>query len=210
MTSPRRFEQDLPALLADLYVGGTPDYRDDLLGQTARTPQRPAWTFPERWLPVDLSARRVPFAPIPWRAIAVATLILVVLAAALFAVGSAQHRVPAPFGPAANGPLLYSDGDDILVRDTLTGQSRVVIGGSSADSAPGTSPDGEWFAWRRLTGSSSEILMAARADGSDAHVVVNGPLIDDWETWSPDSRHLAVINRLNDGQRTLAIISVED
>ena len=31
MTSPRRFEQDLPALLADLYLAATPDYRDDLV-----------------------------------------------------------------------------------------------------------------------------------------------------------------------------------
>lgn len=36
MTTPRRFEQDLPALLADLYLAGTPDYRDDIVRQTAR------------------------------------------------------------------------------------------------------------------------------------------------------------------------------
>ena len=46
MTSPRRFEQDLPALLAGLYLAGTPDYRDDIVQQTARVRQRPAWTFP--------------------------------------------------------------------------------------------------------------------------------------------------------------------
>ena len=36
MTSPRRFERDLPAILGDLYLAGTPDYRDDLVRQTAR------------------------------------------------------------------------------------------------------------------------------------------------------------------------------
>ena len=83
MTSPRRFEQDLPALVSDLYGGGMmPDYRDDILRTTVGTRQRPAWTFPERWLPVDLAARRWPIRPLPWRTLAVALLIL--LLAALF------------------------------------------------------------------------------------------------------------------------------
>jgi hypothetical protein len=51
MNSPQRIEQDLPALLADLYLAGTPDYRDDIVRETARVRQRPPWTFPERWLP---------------------------------------------------------------------------------------------------------------------------------------------------------------
>ena len=31
-----------------------PDYRDDLIRRTARTRQRPAWTFIERWLPMSV------------------------------------------------------------------------------------------------------------------------------------------------------------
>ena len=34
--------------------GPMPDYRDDIVRQTARMRQRPAWTFPERWLPVSV------------------------------------------------------------------------------------------------------------------------------------------------------------
>ena len=48
MTTAQRFEHELPELLADLYVGGMPDYRDDLLRRTGATRQRPAWSFPLR------------------------------------------------------------------------------------------------------------------------------------------------------------------
>ena len=72
MTSPRRFEHDLPVLLADMYFAGTPEYRDDLVQQIARVRQRPAWTVPERWLPMDLATKALPGATrIPWRIVGV-------------------------------------------------------------------------------------------------------------------------------------------
>ena len=80
MTSPRRFEQDLPALLADLYLAGTPDYRDDLVQHVARVRQRPAWTFPERWLPVELVTSRVGTTRMPWRQIGVLALLAALMA----------------------------------------------------------------------------------------------------------------------------------
>ena len=70
MTSPRRFEADLPVLLADLYLTGKPHYRDDLLRLTARTPQRPAWSFPERWIPMQIATRLAPAAQLPIRRLA--------------------------------------------------------------------------------------------------------------------------------------------
>ena len=71
MTSHRPFELDLPVLLDDLYFAGTPDYRDDLVQQIARVRQRPAWTFPERWLPMDFATKAMPGAPrIAWRIVA--------------------------------------------------------------------------------------------------------------------------------------------
>ena len=47
MTSDRRIERDLPDLLDDLYMTSAPTYRDHILQQTARTRQRPAWSFVE-------------------------------------------------------------------------------------------------------------------------------------------------------------------
>ena len=60
MSDVRHFERDLPELLADLAVPVVPSYRDDIVQLTADTRQRPAWTFPERWIPVDTTLRRIP------------------------------------------------------------------------------------------------------------------------------------------------------
>ena len=60
MTSEARFERQLPAILEDLYLGPSPDYRDEVLATAVRTRQRPAWTFPGRWLPMDITTRTIP------------------------------------------------------------------------------------------------------------------------------------------------------
>jgi len=49
MTPIDRFERDLPIALTDLAEEPTPDYFIDILGQTARSRQRPAWATPGRW-----------------------------------------------------------------------------------------------------------------------------------------------------------------
>ena len=100
MTVDQRFERTLPDVLADLYLGPTPDYRDDLLSQTARTSQRPAWTFPERWIPMaDLASRPAYIPRVSWRTIAVALVILALLiAGTVVFVGSRQPRLPLPSG----------------------------------------------------------------------------------------------------------------
>ena len=57
----------------DLAMGPYPDYIDDVLATTAQRRQRPAWTFPERWLPMVDVARQPVLAPrLPWRAISLA------------------------------------------------------------------------------------------------------------------------------------------
>ena len=136
MTTDQRFERDLPDLLADLYLGSTPDYRDDVLARTSRTRQRPAWTLPERWLPMDILERRRLLAPnVPWRALAVIGLIGLLLAALLAAYAGTRPRLPAPFGPAANGVILYAKDGDIYVRGA-SGAARVLIGDKARDEAP--------------------------------------------------------------------------
>ena len=51
MSSDRRFEQELPGLLDDLYMGPMPTYRERVLHQTARTRQRPAWCIHRKVAP---------------------------------------------------------------------------------------------------------------------------------------------------------------
>jgi hypothetical protein len=80
MNAPRHSEAELRAMLADLYPAATPTYRDDILGRTARTRQRPGWSFLERWLPMTLTLRRPVLATPIWLLLGMA-LVLALLAA---------------------------------------------------------------------------------------------------------------------------------
>ena len=104
MNRPENLERDLTAWLADTATPRVPDFTDDILWLTARTRQRPRWSFPEWWLPrrvLTLGRRRL--RPLPWRTIGLlAVLALLIVAAVAFYVGS-QPRLPPPFGLAANG-----------------------------------------------------------------------------------------------------------
>src|SRR3954453_18032057 len=191
MTSPRWFEQDLPALLTDLYVGGMPDYRDDLFQATARVRQRSAWSFLERWIPMDVAVRRLPSTPLPWRAIALVALIAVVLAATLFAVGS-RPRIAPPFGPARNGPLAYTHGGDIFIRDSIDAPERMLMGANGkVNSFWGWSPDGSKMLFYR-TSSGLDFLFVADADGSHESQILREPITNSQSAWAPDGRTVSV------------------
>ena len=115
MSANDRFERRLPVILDSLAPTRAPEYFDDILGQVDRTRQRPGWTFPERWLPVSALTNRLAVTPrIPMRAaIAVMLLIVGLVVGALLLAGSRQ-RVPAPFGPAANGQIMFIDEDGAI------------------------------------------------------------------------------------------------
>jgi Tol biopolymer transport system component len=205
MTSARRFERDLPELLTDLYVGGLPDYRDDIVRSTAATRQRPAWTFLERWIPVDLAMRRLPIRPLPWRTLAVALLILILAAAALLVAAGAQHRVPPPFGPARNGPLAYNRGDAIYARDTVDGPERVLVGGEGGPVGfAGFSPDGTRMLFTRTMGGS-DYLFVAGADGRGERKILSSALHDAYIAWAPDSRTVAIGDEVDFVRKVLLV-----
>jgi Tol biopolymer transport system component len=205
MTSTRRFEQDLPALLDDLYVAGTPDYRDELVAQTAGIRQRPAWTFPERWLPMDLATRRLPFASVPLRALIALALILILAAAALLLTVGSPHPLPAPFGPARNGPLAYMQSDAIYARDTVDGPERVLIGNEGGKvSYAGFSPDGTRMSFTR-TVAGSDYLFVADADGRAERKILAAALHDAYITWAPDSRTVAVSDEIDSSRKVMVV-----
>ena len=117
--------------LDEIAAPSRPDYLDDIFQVTARTRQRPRWTFLERWLPMDTAVvRPAGRFRMPIRALAI-LLILALLAAAA---GGRLRRLAAP-DPGAVRPggqrlLAYGSGGDLYVRDSLSGAPRVLVGGA--------------------------------------------------------------------------------
>ena len=102
-----RLERRLPEVLTELSLPSTPDYVDTLLSRTARTPQRPGWSFPERWIPVSTITSALPVRrPISLRPLIVfAVLLALIVASIAFYVGSRPR--PAPLtGLARNGAVV--------------------------------------------------------------------------------------------------------
>ena len=197
MSSDRRFEQELPSLLDDMFMGPMPAYRDHVIQQTARTRQRPAWTFLERWLPMVDVARQPIFAPrLPWRTIGLGLLLLALLVALLAAlvVGS-PPKLPAPFGIARTGLVAYANGGDIYTVDPVTGTGSAIVTGPATDLNPHWSRDGTRIAFERKVdgGGGASLLFAARRDGSDVVRLTREPLqaIDDYR-FSPDGKEILI------------------
>ena len=173
MTSDRRFERDLPDLLAELAPRAMPDYRDDIVRQTARMRQRPAWMFPERWLPESvISTRAFAAPPTRWRVVGVVVLLLLALAVGLAVLAGSRPKAPAPFGRAANGLVAYETGGDILTADPVTGVAKALVSGTQMDLRPVFSRDGTHFVFERTTDRYMPgRLIVARSDGTDLVVV---------------------------------------
>ena len=197
MSPDRRFEQELPGLLDDLYLGPMPTYRDHVLRQTVRTRQRPAWLIPERWLPmVDIAGQPVLVRRLPWRTIGLVVLLmaLLVVALAALAVGG-RPNLPPPFGPAANGLVAYASGGDIHTVNPVTGASTVIVKGPG-DADPRFSRDGTRIAFTRQGASAgTSLLYVVSADGSGL-VQVTPQALPSTEietfTFSPDGKEILI------------------
>jgi Tol biopolymer transport system component len=187
-----------------------PAYRDYILRQTARTRQRPAWSFLERWLPMVDIARQPVF--LPWRSIGLVALLFAITLALLAAliVGS-QRRVPAPFGLARAGLVAYATDGDIYTVDPAFGISTAVTTGPEADRDPQWSRDGTRFAFLRAAEDSSgrSRLYIARADGTDLRVVTAEPLaITGVYGFSPNGAQ--VLLAMSDLGRTQIVVAQTD
>ena len=93
-----------------------------IVRQIEASPQRPAWAFPERWIPMDATMRRIPVAPINWRLLALAALLVVAaVAIAIVAAGTSRRLPVPPYGPAANGLIAFERDGDIYLGDPFNG-----------------------------------------------------------------------------------------
>jgi hypothetical protein len=187
-----------------------PEHLDAVLRRTRTERQRPAWSSPERWLPVDLTAQpRFLARPTLGKALLVGVVLIALIGIAIVAVGSRVQRVPAPFGLAANGQIAYGADGDILVADSDGIHAHTVITGPSNDVAAGYTRDGTQLTFLRTVSAHEATLMIAAPDGSAVRSVLNEPLTDlTWFESSPDSRSMAVVHAVN-GVRVLSIVDIE-
>jgi Tol biopolymer transport system component len=189
MTMDRRTRIDrvLPGMFTELADARTPDYLEAAIERASSRPQRPAWTFPERWLPMEISTHAVPTARLPWRPLGVLALIAILLIATLaLLVGSQQRRLPAPFGVAANGPIAFASDGDIHVGDPSGTMIRRLTSGPAIDTDPLYSPDGRSLAFLRAGSDDGFDLMVIPADGGEPLRVARGIGYDDVLEWAPD------------------------
>jgi len=189
-----RLERVLTVWFADSATPHTPLYFDDILQQTASLRQRPRWTFLERLIPMTATASfRAAVPPLPWRTIGVLAILLVGLLVGVILVGSAQPRLPAPFGRAEPGLVAYSSEGDIFVVDPATNQRHSIVTGPEFDRDPQWSRDGTRIVFKRGERSLTE-LYTVRPDGSELTLITPDPVnvIDDATSpdyaFSPDGR----------------------
>jgi Tol biopolymer transport system component len=189
------FEQRISSSLEEIAPARRPDYLDDLLRQTARTSQRPRWSFPGRWLPImDTTASRgMATHGLARPLVLVALLALLALAASAILIVGSRPKLPLPVGPAGNGAIVYPSRGDLYIKDDITSDApgRLLVGGSSKQFAPFLSPDGRTVVFAQ-TGDGGDYMWAVDIDGKNPRQILRDPIQEGWSQWSwaLDSRHL--------------------
>jgi Tol biopolymer transport system component len=208
MSQIDRLERDLTAWFVTTAVPRTPDYVDEILARATEARQRPAWSFPERWLPTTaIALAREALRPIPWRTIGLLAMLLLLLAAVALYAGSQPRPLPSPFGLAGNGLVAYAEAGDILTIDPITGSRSAMFGGPEVDSDPRWSLDGSRLAFVRIADGHRRLVVA---DASGRIIAQSDPLSFEPNSenilWSPDGRSIVLVSS-DDG--SIWIIDVE-
>jgi dipeptidyl aminopeptidase/acylaminoacyl peptidase len=195
--------ESMDQVLADwLHEGPESGPREGLersLAATRRIGQRPGWTLPERWIPMELAMARTRVQR-PMLAIVMLVLLTAAVVAAALFVGARPQQPPLPF---RNGVIALAKDGDIFVADRPGGDLRPLVAGPGNDQSPMFSPDGTRLAFVRDDGQGS-FLMVADADGTNAVQIPLEPFLDT-SLWSfaPDGRSLMTVAQIDGAKRVV-------
>jgi WD40-like Beta Propeller Repeat len=184
MSTSRDLELALRATLDDLADRTVVDGQlDAILDLVEHRPQRPAWQASLRSISMTAQTLRLPrLAASPaWRMFAIASLLLILILAALLAVGGR------PFGPPTNGRIVFGRYDPVQ-KDTVLytvnpDGTHLLKLRSETHECPYWSPDS-----KRIT--TTEAVMNGDGTGFHTLAIPNGPVGVGCGVWSPDSKRI--------------------
>ena len=160
---------------------------------------------------VDIARQPVLSPRLPWRAIAMAAVLIALLMAAAAVLVGTQPRLPAPFGVARNGLIAYAADGDIFTVDPATDVTTAVVVGPETDLEPKFSLDGTRLVFeRRPEGrAGGGRLYVAHADGTALTLLTpEAPFVLDTYDFSPDGLEV-IFTSLVDGRSTISIAKVD-
>ena len=122
--------------------------------------------------------------------VAIVALLVLGLVVGLLLVSGSPQRLPAPYGPAANGNVAFAAGGDIFTVDPETGVTTAIVSESANDTDPVWSLDGTRIVFRRtLPDEAGDRLYLARADGGGLVSLTPEPIANiSSYRFSPDGR----------------------
>ena len=137
----------------------------------------------------------------PILAIVMLALLIVALVATALFIGSQRRPLPAPFGPARNGAIVYEQDGDLFIADQLGGTPRPLVAGPETDSDPVFSPQGDRVAFIR----DGARIMTVSLDGSDVReLAMPGTVVR--LDWSPDGSALLASTFSSEDQQALTVV----